>query len=388
MWWQARSPGGRRFLRRDVEEKLKRTPASSFDEEIAKTAGSLTQNDFSVASSNMAMVSLHNSGNCSDGQSATTFAKRGKEVDMSKTHEISAGAVAQALPGKQRLFNNILLATDFSPASDQALEYAVSLARHYSSAIYLTHVITLDGYPMVSPEIAASSVRKRHAEAENKFHELLKSGRLVALAYKVVVQEGDLWPAIEELIEKYHLDLLVVGTHGAGAVRKILIGSGAEAIFRKAKVPVLTVGPSTGNEPMYELEFKNILFATDFGRSAEREAEYAFSLAQEHCSRLRLVHVFPHSEAHGKELLTVEKESAVAQLRELVPRKTELHCKLDFEAALGEPVAQILRIAAETQTNLIVMGAKKRETLAGNVPHTKAYRVVCGAHCPVLTVRS
>ena len=307
---------------------------------------------------------------------------------MNNIHEISTGAEAPVLTDKQSFFNNILLATDFSPASDRALDYAASLARRYCSAIYLTHIITLDGYPMVSPEFAASSLERRHAEAANKFRKLLKSGRLFALPYKAIIQEGNLWAAIEELIKKYHIDLLVVGTHGVGAVRKVLIGSGAEEIFRKARVPVLTVGPSTGKEPMYELEFKNILFATDFGRSAEREAEYAFSLAQEHRSRLRLVHVFPHPEAYGADVLASEKENCMAKLRELMPGGTDLHCKQDFEVAVGEPVEQILRIATEINADLIVMGAKKRDTLAGNVPHTKAYRVVCGARCPVLTVRS
>jgi nucleotide-binding universal stress UspA family protein len=285
-------------------------------------------------------------------------------------------------------FKNILLATDFSPASDQALEYAASLARRYGSTIYLTHIITLDGYPMISPELAASSFQKMQEEAEKGFREIMKSGRLMALPYQVLIQEGNLWPAIEESIKKYDIDLLVVGTHGIGAIRKILIGSGAEEIFRKAEVPVLTVGPSAGEEPQYELEFKNILFATDFGKGAEREAEYAFSLAQEHHSRLRLVHVFPHPEAYGEDVLAVGKEGCRNQLRELVPRGTELLCKVDFEVAVGEPVEQILRVAEETKADLIVMGAKARKSLAGNVPHTKAYRVVSGARCPVLTVRS
>jgi nucleotide-binding universal stress UspA family protein len=310
------------------------------------------------------------------------------EVEMSKTHEISDGEETPVITNKHRFFNNILVATDFSPASDRALEYAASLARRYCSMVYLTHIIAVDGYPMVSPEFAASSLEKRHAEAENKFRELLKSGRLFALPRKAVIQEGNLWASIEDLIEEYHIDLLVVGTHGVSAVRKVLIGSVAEEFFRKAKVPVLTVGPSTGKEPMYDLEFKNILFATDFGRSAEREAEYAFSLAHEHCSRLRLVHVLRHLEPYGKDVLATENENIVAQLRELVPGGTGLHCKVDFEVAVGEPVEQILRIATETNADLIVMGAKRRESLAGNVPHTKAYRVVCGARCPVLTVRS
>ncbi len=89
-----------------------------------------------------------------------------------------------------------------------------------------------------------------------------------------------------------------------------------------------------------------------------------------------------------KDVLATENENIVAQLRELVPGGTELHCKVDFEVTVGEPVEQILRIATETNADLVVMGAKRRENLAGNVPRTKAYRVMCGARCPVLTVRS
>ena len=55
------------------------------------------------------------------------------------------------------------------------------------------------------------------------------------------------------------------------------------------------------------------------------------------CSRLRLTHVFPHREAHGEEALALEKENIVAQLQELTPRGTELHCKADFDVAVGGP---------------------------------------------------
>ncbi len=307
---------------------------------------------------------------------------------MIKVQDIAEGAETRTPANKQHFFKNILFATDFSPASGRALEYAASLARRYGSAIYLTHIISLDGYPLMAPELAVSSAQKLHVEAEEKLRELLKSGLLIALPFKAVIQEGNLWPSLEEVIKKYEIDLLVVGTRGAGAVRKVLIGSGAEEIFRKAKVPVLTVGPSTAIDPQYEVEFKNILFATDFGKSAEREAEYALSLAQEHCSRLRLVHVFPHPEAYGESVLALEKQNSMAQLKELVPPETDLHCKLDFEVPVGEPVEQILRIAKETNADLIVMGAKARKSLAGNIPYTKAYRVVCETKCPVLTVRS
>jgi nucleotide-binding universal stress UspA family protein len=297
-------------------------------------------------------------------------------------------APAPAPVPKSHLFKNILFATDFAPASKRALKYAASLARRYGSTIYLTHVINVDGYPMVSPEYAVDSIQKQHAEADQGFRELMKTGELVELPYKVLVQEGTLWPSLEDLIKLYKIDLLVVGTHGAGTVEKMLIGSGAEEIFRKARVPVLTVGPWAGPEPEYEIEFKNILFATDFGLSAEREAEFAHSLAQEHCARLKVFHVMTHPEDYGKEVEASRVSYCIAKMRELMEMRPEVHCKLDFAVAEGDPVEQILRAARECGANLIVMGAKGKSSLAGNRPRTKAYRVVTGAHCPVLTIRS
>src|SRR5262245_49067125 len=311
-----------------------------------------------------------------------------EEGQMIAAQQITQTAGKGIPTAQKRLFRNILIATDFSPASKKALEYAASLARRYRSALYLTHVITVDGFPLASPEYAVSSLQNMRDSARQGFRDLLKSGELIELPYKVLIQEGSFWPSIEEAIKTYEIDLLVVGTHGAGAIKKILIGSGAEEIFRNARVPVLTVGPSVAKEPLYEMEFKNILFASDFGRSAEREAEYAVSLAQKHCSRLRLVHVLRHPEAYGKDVLAEKKETSMAELRELVATEADLQCKLDFEVTVGEPVEEILRIAGETKADLIIMGAKARSSLAGNVPPSKAYRVVCGAQCPVLTVRS
>ncbi len=308
---------------------------------------------------------------------------------MIKTQEITEIGRTPLPANKETFFKNILFATDFSLASDRALEFAASFARRFGSRIYLTHVIAQDSFPMMAPEIAVRSLQGLRAAAEKSMETVLQSGRLNAVPNQVLIQEGNLWPVIEEVIKQHEIDLIVIGTHGAGALRKMLLGSGAEEIFRHAKVPVLTVGPSIHKEPFYEMEFKNILFATAFGRGAEREAEYAFSLAQEHRSKLRLLHVFPYPDAYGEQVLAEEIKRIHFQLQELVPHTADLHCKLDFDVAVGKPVVnQILQTAQEADADLIVMGAKAGGSLAGNVPYTTAYRVVCGAQCPVLTIRS
>ncbi|HYL67694.1 MAG TPA: universal stress protein [Candidatus Limnocylindria bacterium] len=282
----------------------------------------------------------------------------------------------------------ILVATDFSPASDRALEFGISLARRYNSQIYLTHVITLDAYPMVAPELATESEAKQRREAEGHFEEIEKSGRLFGLRRETVLAEGSLWPTIEDLVKKYEIELVIVGTHGASGLEKVVIGSNAEQIFRQARIPVLTVGPAVKSEAPYEVEFRNILFATDFGPGAEREAAFAFSLAQEHRARLTLLNVAPYAEDYSEQAVARKREAVTKQLRELLPTVPEFYCSPEYVMVIGDPVEEILRWSKLTHADLIVMGAKSRKGLAGHIPHTKAQRIITAATCPVLTVKS
>ncbi|HYL85690.1 MAG TPA: universal stress protein [Candidatus Angelobacter sp.] len=297
-------------------------------------------------------------------------------------------APRKILPDHKIQLAKILVATDFSPASNNAFAYAVSLARCYDSRILLAHVIALDAYPLAAPEVTTHLVETQRRAAEAKIQEVLFSGQLQDVPQDTLIVEGPLWPAIQRLIEKQAIDLVVVGTHGIGAIQKLVIGSGAEQIFRQATCPVLTVGPAVGSGASPNVDFKHVLFATDFGPGCEREAAYAFSLGQEHDATVTLLHVVRHMDDYSEDGLTLKREVIKQQLQDLVPSGAEAWCQTQLRMAVGDPAAEILRYAQETHADLIVMGAKARSGLAGHVPVTKAYKVVSLAHCPVLTVRS
>ncbi|HXJ04163.1 MAG TPA: universal stress protein [Candidatus Acidoferrum sp.] len=283
----------------------------------------------------------------------------------------------------------ILVATDFSGASERALEYALSLARRYESQICLVHVITSDADVLLAPELMATRHEKAVRDAQERMGQVLISGRLRGVPHEMLIEHGALWPTMQALIEKEQINLVVAGTSGIGSLQKVLIGSGAEEIFRQAKCPVLTVGPAIERETPREVEFKNILFATDFGVGAERQSVYAFSLAQEHQANLTLLHVIKHAEDYSEQGLALKKNAIIHELGELAPAGGELWCNPVFRMRLGEPVEAILEMAREMKADLIVIGAKRGKGLAlGHAPRTVAYRVVCGAPCPVLTVRS
>src|SRR5271168_4752123 len=134
---------------------------------------------------------------------------------MVKTTEKTEGKTLgskMAMESKLVKLTNILAGTDFSPASDRALEYALSLARRYEARILLTHVITSDTNVMVAPEIMARIYETEVRGAEERMGEILVSGRLRDVPHETLIEHGSLWPTLEALIGKHHIDLVVVGT--------------------------------------------------------------------------------------------------------------------------------------------------------------------------------
>jgi len=288
---------------------------------------------------------------------------------------------------KRVLLTKILVTTDFSEVSDRALDYAISLARRYDARIYLAHVITPDPFQFAEPQLAQATYEKVRQAAEEGITDILISGKLRGVPHEVLMEEGNVWPTLDKLINEHEIDLVVVGTHGRGKVQKILIGSVAEEIFRQADCAVLTVGPGVKGAAAKEIELKSILFATDFGPGAEKAAAHAFSLAQEHDARVTLLHVIESAAAYTEESVARQREINVVRMKQLMPPGSENWCKPEFRVTFGSAVEEILIAARESKADLVVMGAKARRSLAGHVPLTIAYNVVTKAACPVLTVR-
>jgi nucleotide-binding universal stress UspA family protein len=285
------------------------------------------------------------------------------------------------------LLTKILVTTDFSEVSDRALDYAIALARRYDARIYLAHVITPDPFQFAEPQLAQATYEKVRQAAEEGITDILISGKLRDVPHEVLVEEGNVWPTLDNLISEHEIDLVVLGTHGRGKVQKILIGSVAEEIFRQADCAVLTVGPAVQGETPKEVELKSILFATDFGPGAEKAAAHAFSLAQEHDAHLTLLHVIESAAAYTEESVARQREINVVRMKQLMPHGSENWCKPEFRVTLGSAVEEILIAARESKADLVVMGAKARGSFAGHVPRTIAYNVVTKAGCPILTVR-
>lgn len=146
-----------------------------------------------------------------------------------------AHKMPETYPSVDVKLENVLVATDFSPASKEAVLYATAIARRHKCKLFLTHVVTsrsesalMDGWRAGQAEITAQ----------------LLANRLDGIEHELVVKSGQVGNELSRLIAEKGIDLVVVGTRGRTGVLKALLGSVAEDIFRRALCPVLTVGPN------------------------------------------------------------------------------------------------------------------------------------------------
>ena len=131
----------------------------------------------------------------------------------------------------------ILFPTDFSPASQQALGWATSLARDTGATMLIAHVeeppMAYGGGEMYLP------VEENREELRKSLVQVVPMDHDVRFEHMLLV--GDPAEAIVQTAEKEGCDLIVMGTHGRKGLTRLLMGSVAEAVVRKAKCPVLTV---------------------------------------------------------------------------------------------------------------------------------------------------
>jgi len=284
--------------------------------------------------------------------------------------------------------NNILFATDFSPAAEAALPYAIGLAKQYGAKVHGLHVRYPATYPIVGPEAMPQVLEA--AEEQAKFEAKQMHEMLAGIPHDVTIIEGELWPVLKEMVEKEKVDLIVMGTHGRTGVSRALLGSATEEIFRKTSVPVLTVGPYVSRNTVRRLAMRQILFATDFSDESLAALPFAVSLAQEHQSNLVLLHVTGQAEVG--ELVHAEQyaHSTLRRLQALVPAGAELWCEPKCQVEHGKEAEKIMEVATALGADLIVLGVHRPQGGVGAVTHvlrSVAHEVVSHAQCPVLVVR-
>lgn len=277
-------------------------------------------------------------------------------------------------------FKNILLLTDFSEASAPALAYALGLARHYNAHLFPAHAAD----PVILGETTNPQVLEEVLEnSRERINTLVKT---TDVATHPLFAHGSIEFVFPRWIQENGIDLVVIGTHGRRGIRRLVLGSTAEYIFRNAPCPVLTVGPHVAFRPFSGFMAEKILFPTDLGPHAEFAATYALSFAKETDGKVTLMHILALDESFQIDLKG-RIEKAKERLASLIPSGASAWCKPEIVVEPGDPATEIVRYAERERPDLIVLGLPRQKQFSTHFASGVTYKTVASAPCPVLTIR-
>lgn len=296
----------------------------------------------------------------------------------------------------------ILCAVDFSEFSRRALDHALGIARCYGASVTALHVIAPTPVAVPLPAYLGSEIvptitipRTDRRAVAAQLQQLITAEQVRGVAVDVVIEEApDVNDEILAQATRLGSDLLVMGTHGRSGFDRLFLGSTAEKVLRKSRIPVMTVPPGAPDAmPRGPVAFTRILCPVDFSPSSTMAVDYAVSLAREGQATLTLLHVletvplyydFTPSAVLDAGAWT---RAAGARLRRLVPDAARASCSIKELVVEGRPSRQILTLAAESDTDLIVMGVQGRHAAELLLFGSTTHHVVREAHCAVLTLR-
>lgn len=271
----------------------------------------------------------------------------------------------------------ILTPVDFSDRCRHAAQYAACLARQFHCELILLHAVAPVGVAFSAPEGAAYSgamdlILDRVADCTSMLETFLAE-ELRDVATRRVVLENSPGIAILEYASDRDCDLIVMPTHGYGALHRLMTGSVTVDVLHHAHCPVWT-GPHYETEPKPAAEaFRNVVCALDLAPESRAVLAWAAGFAHEFGATLHIVHALPTStvrfDPDWRAHVTHEARTRIAELQH------DLFAPGEIRFPLGDAPAAITAAAREVDAGLLVIGRGP-----------KAYGIIREASCPVVAV--
>lgn len=284
--------------------------------------------------------------------------------------------------------------TDFSPISDRALNAASMLAREHDAELVVTHVLShvTEAVADAFAHVPSTSLRE---EVETGARKALDERRPRSVRrWKGELVEDERIPrGIAHTADRLDADLVVIGSHGRRGGTRLLLGSVAAEVVRRAPCPVWTVPGETRGDP--EDSPASILVGLDFSSPSEQAFRHGLVLAERFGAELHLVHVIDdRAWSHPYGIYTEEGiererrliegwcERAMDRLVEAVDRRVPIHAHI----RVGRPAPVVVEVVEEAEADLVVLGTEGVTGLDRLLLGSTAERILRTVPCSVLTI--
>lgn len=285
----------------------------------------------------------------------------------------------------------VLIASDLSEASDQAIRQGVELAG--DGQVALCHVM---------PELGIHALLPQEYEDDLRWH-MAQQPRVAAalqdqlarlfpereLAPEIFVELGSDYDQILRRAELWQADLIALGTHGRRGISRLLLGSTADQVVRAAHCPVLVARTHRPGAVLAAVDFSDpgmpviqAAAAEAKRRAAKLVVMHAMEQPREGDAAMGLLGALPAletSQVHG------QRRALAAEI--LNNALSNLHVQGEITIAEEDAAHETLRLADALPASLVVVGTQGRRGLSRWVLGSMASRIVEGAPCSVLIVR-
>lgn len=297
------------------------------------------------------------------------------------------------------MFRKVMIAVDGSAFSEQALGWAYLIGRAASAELHL--VMVHEGRPpgergflFISEHVDA---QQREAEEEYLAALVERASRDSGLRVQSSLLTGTPASALTDAAARHGMDLLILSTHGRGGVNRLWLGSVADQVVRRARLPVLLVRPDEGG-PQVDPRMRRVLAAVDGSAPSEavlHQSAALCALTGAECTIMRVVvpptHIITSRIPDTAALVRQRTEEAAAEaeeyLREIGGRGHWQPTATRTEVVIGNDAATaILRCAAAEDADVIAVGTSGHGGAARMILGSVADKVIRGSHRAVLVI--
>lgn len=310
------------------------------------------------------------------------------------------------------MYRSILVPLDGSTFAEHALPYALAIARRCGAKLRLVTVSTplaeayVEGLYFSAVELEQEITQRHQTYLEATATKLRPKTQT---EISIEVKHGEVAPTLAEMVSRGEADLVVLATHGRGAIGRFWLGSVADEMVRQTNAPLLLVRPNAENVDLSrEPDLGRIVLPLDGSEHAEQILEHAVRVAKlqpgAEIILVRAIHSVLPAEA------TPDVPKAEREARSLLHQVESLQAKLSEDAEVylkdiaakldgrgvkvwthvlveDQPAAAILHEADAQNAGLIAMETHGRSELSRLVRGSVTDKVIRGSHIPVLIHR-
>ncbi|MFW5737047.1 MAG: universal stress protein [Halanaerobium sp.] len=274
----------------------------------------------------------------------------------------------------------VLLATDFSKNAEKLVDSLAKLKDIGIKNVLILQVLENDFGSPEAVEYAKKADKKLLENSRKKAEE-------IGINASITVKEGKPYKEIIQTAEEKNCQLILIASHSGGIIKDILLGTNTRNIIRKSKIPVFIEKFKEGkkDEQISQDSIQRILLPLDFSESTDQLLEMIRKMSNP-SEEIILTSIIESSD--DLQELNEKKEKAKNALEDIQAKLAEdnISSLYDIEVRHGDPAQNIIEIAEEKDSDLIVISKKGKSNLKELLIGSTAVKVAEKSPISVLVV--